>query len=64
MALFAELADSRLLAVLRGLGATEQALARVRAGGGETRVQTALNAGLPAEFGERVRRQLKRLGGR
>nr|BEK63609.1 hypothetical protein KPHV_08360 [Kitasatospora purpeofusca] len=60
--LFTELADSRLLAVLRGLAADEQALARAWGSSGETWNQTALDAGLPAELGERVRRKLKRLG--
>ncbi len=59
-----ELADSRLLAVLRGLTADEQALARAWASSGETWNQTVLDAGLPAELGERVRRKFRRLGRR
>lgn len=63
-ALAGELADSRLLAVLRGLAPDEAALARVWAAGGDSWTQAALDAGLPTAFGERVRRKLKRLGSR
>lgn len=63
-ALAEELADSRLLAVLRGMAADETALARAWAVDGESWVQVALDAGLPAAYGERVRRKLKRLGAR
>ncbi|GAA1386061.1 hypothetical protein GCM10009639_09410 [Kitasatospora putterlickiae] len=62
--LLAELADSRLLAVLRSLAADEQALARAWADSGDTWNQTALDAGPPPGFGERGRRRLKRLGTR
>ncbi|MFE6499916.1 hypothetical protein [Kitasatospora sp. NPDC057738] len=63
-ALSAELADSRLLAVLRGLAPDEVATTRAWAAGEETWALAALAVGLPAEFGERVRRKLKRLGTR
>jgi hypothetical protein len=59
-----ELADSRLLAVLRGLAADEAALARAWAADGESWAQATLDAELPAAYGERVRRKLKRLGAR
>ncbi|MCZ0211338.1 hypothetical protein OZK63_38920 [Streptomyces sp. UMAF16] len=61
-ALAAELADSRLLAVLRALAPNEAALARAWAASGESWAQASLDAGLPAAHGERVRRKLKRLG--
>ncbi|MGW0188193.1 hypothetical protein ACWDV7_20810 [Streptomyces sp. NPDC003362] len=63
-ALAEELADSRLLAVLRGMAPDEAALARAWAAGGESWAQAALDAGLPETYGERVRRKLKRLGSR
>ncbi|MEU1106601.1 hypothetical protein ABZ408_37445 [Streptomyces tibetensis] len=63
-ALAEELADSRLLAVLRGLAPDEAALARAWAAGGDSWAQAALEAGLPTAYGERVRRKLKRLGSR
>ncbi|MFD7480373.1 hypothetical protein ACFV8Z_52120 [Streptomyces sp. NPDC059837] len=61
-ALAAELADSRLLAVLHGLAPDEAALARAWAASGESWARTALDAGLSTAHGERVRRKLKRLG--
>ncbi|MEU6593270.1 hypothetical protein ABZ923_29275 [Streptomyces sp. NPDC046881] len=60
--LAAELADSRLLAVLRTLAPDEAGLARAWAASGESWARTALNAGLSTAHGERVRRKLKRLG--
>jgi hypothetical protein len=62
--LHAELDDSRLLAVLRALDTTEDATARRWADDGDSWGQAALAAGLPAAYGERVRRKLKRLGAR
>ncbi|MGA5900236.1 hypothetical protein [Streptomyces venetus] len=59
-----ELADSRLLAVLRGLEADEATLARAWAASIDTWHEAALGTGLPAGYGERVRRKLKRLGKR
>ncbi|MEU1035482.1 hypothetical protein ABZ402_43785 [Streptomyces mirabilis] len=63
-ALIHELADSRLLAVLRGLAAGEVALAQAWAASGESWDRAARDAGLPTTYGERVRRKLKRLGAR
>ncbi|MFC8201689.1 hypothetical protein ACFUTV_40870 [Streptomyces sp. NPDC057298] len=57
-----ELVDSRLLAVLRGLEADEDALACAWALSTDTWQEAALNTELPVGYGERVRRKLKRLG--
>ncbi|MGW3496676.1 hypothetical protein [Streptomyces sp. NPDC001020] len=59
-----ELADSRLLAVLRGLEFDENALAMAWEATNDTWHEAALSAGLPAGYGERVRRKLKRLSKR
>jgi hypothetical protein len=59
-----ELTDSRLLAMLRGLEADENTLARAWAASVDTWHEAALSTGLPAGYGERVRRKLKRLGKR
>ncbi|WP_438297694.1 hypothetical protein [Streptomyces sp. HUAS TT7] len=62
--LAAELADSRLVVVIRGLAPEEASTARVWASTAQTWDQAALAAGCPAAHGERVRRKLKRLGDR
>ncbi|MGA5822629.1 hypothetical protein ACPC54_32810 [Kitasatospora sp. NPDC094028] len=66
-ALWSELADSRLLGVLRGLEPAEAEVAAAWAadpGANWTRAAAAADHPSPAAFGERVRRKLKRLGGR
>ncbi|MET8130046.1 hypothetical protein [Streptomyces sp. NPDC005231] len=56
------MADSKLLAVLHGLNDKERTLPLGWASTSESWNQAALGAGLPPEYGERVRRKLKRLG--
>ncbi|MGW3913237.1 hypothetical protein ACWEBX_17220 [Streptomyces sp. NPDC005070] len=60
--LAAEYDDSRLAAVLRGLRNDEEALAAEWACTGGTWAQAAATHDRAPEFGERVRRKLKRLG--
>ncbi|MBQ1121736.1 hypothetical protein KBZ21_31635 [Streptomyces sp. A73] len=62
--LAAEFCDPRILKVLRQLNVPEEMIARSRARSGEAWVQAAVGVGLPAPYGERVRRKLKRLGKR
>ncbi|MGW2818254.1 hypothetical protein [Streptomyces sp. NPDC001415] len=62
--LAAELADSRLGAVLRSLEPDEASTARAWATTAQTWDQAALATGCPPAYGERVRRKLKRLGAR
>ncbi|MGV9422775.1 hypothetical protein ACWDO7_00635 [Streptomyces sp. NPDC003656] len=56
------LSDGHVAAVLRQLHADETCVAQEWAESGETWRQAAVAAGLPAAYGERVRRKLKRLG--
>ncbi|MCQ4045836.1 hypothetical protein ACFOSC_27840 [Streptantibioticus rubrisoli] len=56
--------DPRLDRVFRGLAPAEEAVALVWADGGTSWEGAALDTGLPAAYGERVRRKLKRLGER
>ncbi|MFD0382282.1 hypothetical protein ACFQ2B_07065 [Streptomyces stramineus] len=55
-------ADRRVIAVLRELFRDELTVAHDWAETGDTWRRAALAAGLPAAYGERVRRKLKRLG--
>ncbi|MFJ7912708.1 hypothetical protein [Kitasatospora sp. NPDC096204] len=59
-----ELTDSRLAAVLRLLADDEAATAYHWADGSDSWAHAAREAGLPDSYGDRVRRKLKRLGGR
>ncbi|MFG2692356.1 hypothetical protein [Kitasatospora sp. NPDC048407] len=61
-ALMAELSDSRLASVLRKLPDDEATMAHHWADGTDSWTHAAETLGLPAAFGERVRRKLKRLG--
>ncbi|MFH8894505.1 hypothetical protein [Streptomyces sp. NPDC017949] len=67
-ALFTELADSRIAAVIWELRTQEgeqgYAVAWNWASAGEGWAQAAADAGLPEAYGERIRRKLKRLGQR
>jgi hypothetical protein len=63
-ALAPEFLDPRVVAVLRQLRAPEEVVARSWALTGDAWARAAVEAGLPAEYGERVRRKLKRLGAR
>lgn len=63
-ALSAVFTDARIAAVLQELGSEEQSLAQAWAGSGDDWRKAAVAAGLPAEYGERLRRKLKRLGAR
>ncbi|GAA3679307.1 hypothetical protein GCM10022420_071000 [Streptomyces iranensis] len=58
----AVLADRRVVAVLRKLYRDEATVAHSWSETGDTWRQAARDAGLPAAYGERVRRKLKRLG--
>ncbi|MGH4028653.1 hypothetical protein ACQB60_06925 [Actinomycetota bacterium Odt1-20B] len=60
--LAAELFDPRIVTVLRQLRAPEEAVALLWARTGDAWAHAAAEAGLPAPYGERVRRKLKRLG--
>ncbi|WP_438297700.1 hypothetical protein [Streptomyces sp. HUAS TT7] len=60
----AELGDSRLTTVLRGLTPEEAAVAYHWAAHGDSWARAALATGRPSAYGERVRRKLKRLGER
>ncbi|MEU6665643.1 hypothetical protein [Streptomyces sp. NPDC046727] len=62
VALRSLLSDGRVAAVLQQLHADETCVAQEWAESGETWRQAVLAAGLPAAYGERVRRKLKRLG--
>lgn len=59
---FAKFTDHRIAPVLRGLQATEAALALDWAYSGGSWAEHAAAAGLNPAAGERVRRKLKRLG--
>ncbi|MFD3874419.1 hypothetical protein [Streptomyces sp. NPDC058623] len=63
-ALWAELSDYRVTAVLRGLSSEEEAVARRWAESGEAWSDAAIGAGMATSYGERVRRKLRRLGAR
>ncbi|ONK09301.1 hypothetical protein [Streptomyces sp. MP131-18] len=56
--------SDRITAVLRGLTENEQTVALAWATTGDSWENAAIDAGLPATHGERVRRKLKRLGTR
>jgi hypothetical protein len=60
----ARFTDDRLAAVLRALAADEVRVALLWAVDGTGWDQAAAGAGLPDCYGERVRRNLKRLGAR
>ncbi|MFJ8621039.1 hypothetical protein ACIRD4_35310 [Streptomyces clavifer] len=64
LALHHQLEDERVRRVLRGLTPDEAAVAARWAQGAGTWAESALGAGLPAAYGERVRRKLHRLGAR
>ncbi|GAB2607131.1 hypothetical protein GCM10027168_44960 [Streptomyces capparidis] len=57
-------AGRRVAQVLRGLSPSERALALTWAEQGLPWAEAAMVTGLPAAYGERVRRKLKRLGAR
>ncbi|WBP92163.1 hypothetical protein [Kitasatospora cathayae] len=63
-ALYGELDDDRLSAVLRGLDPDEARVAARYAEGTGSWAEAALGAGLREAYGDRVRRKLKRLGNR
>ncbi|WP_052758111.1 hypothetical protein [Streptomyces yangpuensis] len=63
-ALWAELSDHRVTAVLRALSSEEGAVARRWAESGEAWSDAAVDAGMATSYGERVRRKLRRLGAR
>jgi hypothetical protein len=64
LALASEVADERIACAMRDLRADEVSVARLWAHSGDTWAAAATAAGLPAVYGERVRRKLKRLGGK
>ncbi|MEU3565774.1 hypothetical protein [Kitasatospora sp. NPDC006786] len=64
LALDHDFTDPRVDAVLRGLDATEAAVANLWASRKATWADAALDLGLPAAYGDRVRRKLGHLGDR